>query len=117
MSCRALRERPPGPLPSSFWAAGFSFAPAAWLLDVPYCPHLPHLFFGEEQYMLLRMWTRGWDVYAPSQAVAFHQWERKARANSYQACVKVGAAAQCQRHVWSQGRGNAAVIGAQQRAY
>lgn len=90
---RCLRERPSAPVPSHFWAAGFSFAPSAWLVDVPYCPHLPHLFFGEEQYMLLRMWTRGWDVYAPTQAVTFHQWERKARANSYQACVKVSAAA------------------------
>lgn len=39
--------------------------------------------------MLLRMWTRGWDVYAPTQPLAFHQWERSARAHSYQACVEV----------------------------
>jgi len=90
MPCRCLCERPKAPVPSPFWAAGFSFAPSSWLLEVPYCPHLPHLFFGEEQYMLLRMWTWGWDVYGPSQPLAFHQWERSARANSYQACVKVG---------------------------
>lgn len=82
-------QRPAHPLPSHFWAAGFSFAPSSWLLGVPYCPHLPHLFFGEEQYMLLRMWTRGWDVYAPTQPLAFHKWERSARAHSYQACVEV----------------------------
>ncbi len=95
LCCRCLRERPAAPLPSSFWAAGFSFAPSAWLVDVPYCPHLSHLVFGEEQYMLLRMWTRGWDVFSPTQAVAFHQWERKARANSYQACVKVCVCCKC----------------------
>ncbi|PNG99418.1 [Skp1-protein]-hydroxyproline N-acetylglucosaminyltransferase, partial [Tetrabaena socialis] len=51
---------------------------------VPYCPHLPHLFFGEEPYMLARMWTRGWDVFAPAVPLAFHQWERAARAHTYQ---------------------------------
>jgi hypothetical protein len=86
---RCLAQRPVQPLLSHFWAAGFSFAPSSWVLDVPYYPHLPHLFFGEEQYMLLRMWTRGWDVYAPTQPLAFHQWERSARAHSYQACVEV----------------------------
>jgi hypothetical protein len=87
---RCLKQRPEAPLPSNYWAAGFSFAGSSWLLEVPYCPHLPHLFFGEEQYMLLRMWTRGWDVFAPTQPLAFHQWERTARSTSYQACGKVG---------------------------
>jgi [Skp1-protein]-hydroxyproline N-acetylglucosaminyltransferase len=81
--------QPPGPLPSYFWAAGFSFSPAAWLLEVPYCPHLPHLFFGEEAYMLVRMVTHGWQVWAPSVALLFHQWERSERAISYQACGQV----------------------------
>lgn len=43
--------------------------------------------------MLLRMWTRGWGVWAPSRALAFHQWERTSRPHSYQACVKVDARA------------------------
>lgn len=93
---RSLQQRPATPVPSFFWAAGFSFAPSSWLLQVPYCPHLPHLFFGEEQAMLLRMWTRGWDVYAPTQPLAFHQWERSARGNSYQACVQVGTRHVCE---------------------
>jgi hypothetical protein len=84
-----LRQQPPGPLRSYFWAAGFSFGPAAWLLEVPYCPHLPHLFFGEEAYMLARMVTRGWQVWAPSMALLFHQWERSERSSSYQACGQV----------------------------
>jgi hypothetical protein len=85
-------ERPPRPLSSRFWAAGLSFAPAAWLLEVPYCPHLPHLFFGEEMYQLGRMWTRGWEVFAPSTPIGFHQWERSARPSSYQASIQVGSA-------------------------
>ena len=38
-----------------------------WMMQVPYDPHLPFLFFGEEMMMLARMWTHGWDVFAPTQ--------------------------------------------------
>ncbi|GLC55882.1 hypothetical protein PLESTB_001039600 [Pleodorina starrii] len=81
---RTLRERPSAPVPSHFWAAGLSFARSLWLQEVPYCPYLPHLFFGEESYMLARMWTRGWDVFAPAGPLAFHQWERSVRDHTYQ---------------------------------
>jgi hypothetical protein len=54
-------------------------------LQVPY-EELPFLFFGEEQYMLAKMWTRGWDMFAPPRSIAFHQWTRKGR-NAFQACV------------------------------
>lgn len=41
-------------LRSALWAAGFSFARGALLLEVPYSPLLPHLFFGEEVSMAAR---------------------------------------------------------------
>ena len=52
--------------------------------QVPYPPAsvLPHLFFGEEVWMLARMWTRGWRVYAPCAPITFHQWERSSRAHT-----------------------------------
>ncbi|GFR46699.1 hypothetical protein Agub_g8318, partial [Astrephomene gubernaculifera] len=81
---RVLRVRPAAPLPCGFWAAGFSFARAEWMQEVPYCPSLPHLFFGEESYMLARSWSRGWRVFAPALPLAFHQWQRGARAHTYQ---------------------------------
>ncbi|KAF8072911.1 hypothetical protein HT031_000571 [Scenedesmus sp. PABB004] len=107
---RTLRRRPAGPVPSLFWAAGFSFASSAWLAEVPYCPHLPHLFFGEESYMLARMATRGWRVAAPALPLAFHQWERSARAASYQGsgCVDAAARAASQARVLQVLRGEAA---------
>ena len=37
--------------------------------DAPYDPHLPFLFFGEEVSMAVRMWTRGYDLYAPDAPV------------------------------------------------
>lgn len=46
-------------------------------------------FFGEEPYQLARVWTRGYDVFAPSAAPAFHQWARGARAASYQSDGRV----------------------------
>lgn len=82
----------PDPLPACFWAAGFSFSRCSVLHDAPYCPLLRHLFFGEEIYQLARLWTRGYDVFAPSKVVAFHQWERGAREHSYQGDKRVGAA-------------------------
>eukprot|EP00882_Tetradesmus_deserticola_P021122 GHRQ01022858.1.p1 GENE.GHRQ01022858.1~~GHRQ01022858.1.p1 ORF type:complete len:197 (+),score=28.94 GHRQ01022858.1:665-1255(+) len=39
--------------------------------------------------MLARMVTRGWQVWAPSMALLFHQWERSERPSSYQACGQV----------------------------
>ncbi|GAX76680.1 hypothetical protein CEUSTIGMA_g4126.t1 [Chlamydomonas eustigma] len=81
---RALRSAPSHPLPSLFWAAGFSFSRAALMKEVPYPPaqYLPHLFFGEELWMLARMWTRGWRVFTPSVAITFHQWQRSARSHT-----------------------------------
>jgi hypothetical protein len=61
-------------------------------LQVPYCPHLQHLFFGEELYQLARMWTSGYDVFAPPCALAAHQWGRGARAATYQGDVLGGGA-------------------------
>ncbi|GIL69568.1 hypothetical protein Vretifemale_495 [Volvox reticuliferus] len=93
---RVLRKRPAAPLLTHFWAAGLTFTRSEWLREVPYCPYLPHLFFGEESYMLARMWTRGWDVFAPAVPLAFHQWERSARAHTYQR-DKMGEAAKGQQ--------------------
>jgi hypothetical protein len=59
---------------------------AEWLIDdgderagsqeVPYDPHLPFLFFGEESSMAVRMWTHGWDFFSPPHHVIYHLWSR-----------------------------------------
>ena len=66
------------PINSVFWAAGFSFSRSALMYEVPYRP-LPFLFFGEEQYMALRMHERGWRCFAPRRVVIYHQWSRAGR--------------------------------------
>jgi len=68
-----------GALPSPLWAAGFSFAHAQFLHDVPYSPLLPHLFHGEEPSMCARLFTHGYDCWAPREAVVYHLWERDHR--------------------------------------
>jgi len=64
------------PIPSFFWVSGFSFSSAAVILEVPYDPHLPFLFFGEESSMIVRLWTAGWNFFAPNQNIIYHLWER-----------------------------------------
>lgn len=81
---RLLADAPTGPVPSAFWAAGFSFSSAALAHEVPYDPYLPFLFFGEEVSMAARMWTRGWDVFAPDEHVLFHLWSRCHRSTFWE---------------------------------
>lgn len=63
-------------------------------LQVPYDPGLRHSFFGEEASMAARMFTRGWDFFAPPQAVVYHLWTRGHRASFRQVTFCHGAA-QC----------------------
>ncbi|KAI7838991.1 hypothetical protein COHA_007231 [Chlorella ohadii] len=62
---RKLKEPLEAPVPALFWAAGLSFSRSQLI--------------QEELLMLLRMWRAGWDVYTPSEAVAFHLWSRSHR--------------------------------------
>lgn len=80
---RLLDAPPATPPPSAFWAAGFSFSSAQLVAEVPYDPHLPFLFFGEEVTVAVRMWTRGWDLFAPDAHVLFHKWERGHRKGTF----------------------------------
>jgi len=69
------------PMPSLFYAAGFVCGPMPAARDVPYNPHLPYLFFGEEISMCARLYTHGYDLYAPSRSWIKHCWSRKYRSN------------------------------------
>ncbi|EIE25897.1 hypothetical protein COCSUDRAFT_60908 [Coccomyxa subellipsoidea C-169] len=83
-----LAECAAAPLPSLFWAAGFSFSRSQLIQEVPY-EDLPFLFFGEEQYMLARMSTHGYDVFSPPSSIAYHLYSRAYR-NTFQSCVTQG---------------------------
>ncbi len=78
-TARRAATVPELPLPSKLWASGFNFAPAAAWLEVPYDPSLRLLFFGEEISMAARLYTHGWDFYAPPETVLYHLWSRRHR--------------------------------------
>lgn len=58
----------------AYIAAGFFFARAEFLIDVPFDPYLPWCFMGEEIALSLRAWTHGWDIYAPRKNLIAHQY-------------------------------------------
>jgi len=69
------------PIKSYFWVSGFAFSRATVINEVPYDPYLPFLFFGEETLMNVRLWTHGYDFFAPSQTLIYHLWDRSYRHN------------------------------------
>mmetsp|Transcript_11927 Transcript_11927/g.22081 ORF Transcript_11927/g.22081 Transcript_11927/m.22081 type:complete len:688 (+) Transcript_11927:101-2164(+) len=62
------------PTQIAYIAAGFFFARAEFLIDVPFDPYMPWCFMGEEIALSLRSWTHGWDIYAPRKNLIAHQY-------------------------------------------
>lgn len=60
-----------------FVSGGFFFTRGSFLKDVPYDENLPHLFLGEEILFTVRLWTNGYNFYAPPERILFHYYERK----------------------------------------
>ncbi len=69
------KNRPAKPMLSAFVSANFLFAPALALKQVPYDPYL--YFFGEEITLSVRLWTHGWDFYAPNDVLAYHNYGKR----------------------------------------
>lgn len=57
-----------------FVAAGFFFARAEFLVEMPFDPFIPWCFMGEEIALSLRSWTHGWNIYAPRKNLIAHQY-------------------------------------------
>jgi [Skp1-protein]-hydroxyproline N-acetylglucosaminyltransferase len=62
------------PTQMAFLGAGFFFARAEFIVDVPFDPFLPWLFMGEEVALSIRAWTSGWNIYAPRKNLIGHQY-------------------------------------------
>lgn len=76
---RSLRRDLEEPCHTFFWSAHFSFSSSDVVREVPYDPQLQMLFYGEEILMTLRLFTNGWDLFAPSRGLVYHLWERDYR--------------------------------------
>lgn len=68
----SYEKRPEKPIAQAFLAAGFLFGPAQAFDEVPYDPHL--YFHGEEVSLAARLWTHGWDFYAPNDVLIYHDY-------------------------------------------
>jgi len=51
-------------------AAGFYFVPVKWIKEVPYPEDI--YFEGEEDYLTVLSYTKGWTVFCPDQVIVFH---------------------------------------------
>lgn len=65
----------PTPQPAAFCAAGYLFAPSGIIEEVPYDPHI--YFQGEEITLAARLWTHGWDLFAPNRCVVYHDYTNR----------------------------------------
>jgi len=77
ISSEAAREHGVPPR-SCFVAAGFFLTHGSYVDKVPADPFMPFIFMGEEMELSLRMWTNGFDIYAPPVDIVRHEYERHA---------------------------------------
>jgi hypothetical protein len=67
------------PVESKGWSGCFAFGPSQMLIDAPYDPYTPFLFFGEEMDIFARLYTRGWLMYVPHIPICFTIFDRSYR--------------------------------------
>jgi hypothetical protein len=72
------------PYTSRGWSACFSFSKGSIVKDAPYDPYLPHMFFGEELDITLRLFTRGYYFFSPHKTVIFTTFERNYRTTYWE---------------------------------
>ena len=76
-------EQPDRPIPGAFIAGGFLFGPGSIVSEVPYDPDL--YFYGEEIAMSARLWTSGFNIYAPNRLLLFHLYKTERRDKEHSA--------------------------------
>jgi len=72
-----FRHTPTEPQPSLFWAGGFSFTLGEVVRQVPFDINLQYIFLGEEITMAARLYTHGFDTFAPMRNIVYHYTPRK----------------------------------------
>ena len=77
----AIIDSPPdgAPVKMPFSGAGLLCMPYKALFEVPYDPYLSFLFFGEEVLHCARLWTHGYNFYAPVQSFVSHHYSRNGK--------------------------------------
>jgi [Skp1-protein]-hydroxyproline N-acetylglucosaminyltransferase len=67
------------PKESKGWSGCFSFSKSKIILDAPYDPYTPFLFFGEETDIFVRLFSRGWKIFVPAEPICFTVFDRSYR--------------------------------------
>jgi [Skp1-protein]-hydroxyproline N-acetylglucosaminyltransferase len=75
--------KPMKPSPAPMIAAGLYFVHQDFVKLVPWGPHTPHVFFGEEMLLTARAFTHGFEIMVPTEVVFYHEWNRGYRVNFY----------------------------------
>jgi hypothetical protein len=60
---------------TTLWAAGLSFSRCHAERTVPYDPHTPYIFWGEEFSRTARFFTHGYDIYTPPKTLIAHDYK------------------------------------------
>jgi hypothetical protein len=63
-------------LTNAIWGAGLSFSKCHAERKVPYDPHTPHIFDGEEFSRAARFFTHGYDIYTPHRVFVVHDYHK-----------------------------------------
>ena len=63
------------PLLAHSWSAGFSFSKCHLEESAPYDPFTPYVMGVEQFARYARFWTRGYDVYTPTQNIVYHNYQ------------------------------------------
>lgn len=72
------------PIPTPYAGANMICFPGRCVVDVPFDPHLNYLFFGEELLYSVRLWTSGYNIYAPAIPFSQHHYGRGKKPKYWQ---------------------------------
>ena len=65
--------------PQPYVGAGLVFGSSSILKEVPFDPHLPFMFHGEEVLITIRLWTHGYDFFSPGDNILYHHYYRQGK--------------------------------------
>lgn len=82
-SARNVRHKQKTPYLSAFFGAGIAFSKCHANIVVPYDPFMAWMFKGEEYNRSARLWTHGYDLYAPKVNYAYHFYDDDPRPAKY----------------------------------
>lgn len=68
-------------IPTQFFSAHFVFTNGNFCKEVPYDPNF--YFHGEEISLAVRSWTSGYNLFTPTEIIAWHEYTRKGRVKHW----------------------------------